>query len=290
MPDFPIVDAHVHLWDPDRFAMPWLANAPAIATRFEIEEYRAHSAGIDVAAFVYVEVDVAPVYQYLEACQAADYAQADPRLQGIVAAAPLEFGERARSHLAALQAIGPRIKGVRRLIQNETDPAFCLRPDFVRGVEILPEYGFTFDLCLYHHQLPSAIELVRRCPGTGFVLDHIGKPAIRDGLVDPWRQQIEELASLPNVVCKVSGLVTEADHANWTPDQLRPYVAHVLAAFGEDRVMFGSDWPVVLNAAPYRRWVETLEALTTDLSPQAERKLWADNARRFYRLPAATTA
>jgi L-fuconolactonase len=132
--------------------------------------------------------------------------------------------------------------------------------------------------------MANTIELVRQCPGTSFMLDHIGKPDIAGGVLDPWRQQIRELASFPNVVCKISGLVTEADHQSWTEEDLAPYIAHVLEVFGEDRVVFGGDWPVVLQASRYRRWVETLDALTAELTETARRKLWADNARRFYRL------
>jgi L-fuconolactonase len=126
--------------------------------------------------------------------------------------------------------------------------------------------------------------LVRRCPGTRFVLDHVGKPDIAAGLLDPWRAEILALAALPNVACKVSGMVTEADPTAWTVADLEPYVAHVLTSFGEERVLFASDWPVVTLAADYLRWVETLDGLTIGLSEPARRKLWADNARRVYRL------
>ncbi|MGN6672905.1 MAG: amidohydrolase family protein, partial [Thermomicrobiales bacterium] len=121
-------------------------------------------------------------------------------------------------------------------------------------------------------------------PNVRFILDHIGKPNIKGHELDPWCEQLRALAALPNVICKVSGLVTEADHEYWTPDDLAPYVAHVLDCFGEDRVAFGGDWPVARQATTYPRWVETLDALTAGLSPAAKRKLWADNARRFYRL------
>jgi L-fuconolactonase len=264
--------------------MSWLDGDTLLNKRYDLAEYREHTRGIDVEAMVYVQVDVEPPYGLLEAQWVAERAAAEPRLQGIVAWAPVEYGERSRAFLDALAAVPGPIKGVRRLLQGEPDPAFCLRPDFVRGVQILPEYGFSFDICIREHQLASAVELVRRCPETSFMLDHIGKPRIKEHLLDPWRAQIEELAALPNVMCKVSGLVTEADHRGWTPDDLAPYVAHVLAAFGEDRVAFGGDWPVALLASPYRRWVETLDALTAHLTPTAKRKLWAENARRFYRL------
>jgi L-fuconolactonase len=126
--------------------------------------------------------------------------------------------------------------------------------------------------------------MVRACPETFFVLDHLGKPDIQAGQLEPWRDQIAELAELPNVACKVSGLVTEADLRHWTVADLQPYVQHVLTTFGEDRVLFGGDWPVVTMAASYRRWVTSLDELTADLSLTAQKKLWADNARRIYRL------
>jgi len=284
MPDFPIIDSHVHLWDPARYRIPWLDDAPPLNRRFGPTEYRAQTAGVEIEAFVYVEVDIAPEYALLEARLAAATAQAEPRLKGIVASAPLEYGEQARPFLEALAAVGSGVKGVRRLLQGEADDAFCLRPGFVRGIELLAEHGFSFDLCVRHAQLPSVVELVRRTPAVPFILDHIGKPAIKDGELDPWRERIAHLAALPNVVCKVSGLVTEADPAAWTPDDLAPYLAHILETFGEDRVLFGSDWPVATLASTYPRWVATLDALTADLSPGAKRKLWAENARRVYRL------
>jgi L-fuconolactonase len=283
MPDFPIVDAHVHLWDPVRFRMSWLDGDPVLDRRYELAEYREHTAGVDIAAMVYLEVDVEPPYALLEARSAAERAREDPRIRGIVPSAPLEYGERARAYLEALLEIGPLVKGVRRIIQAE--PAeFCTRPAFIRGLRILPEYGLSFDICVNHSQLASTIEMVRHCPDTSFILDHMGKPNIREHALDPWRERVRDLASFPNVYCKVSGLVTEADHERWTPDDLAPYVAHVLEAFGDDRVVFGGDWPVILNASAYPRWVGTLDTLTASLSPGAGRKLWAENARRFYRL------
>lgn len=286
MPDFPIVDSHVHLWDPERYEIPWLGGEPTLDRRFGPDEYRAQTRGIDVEAFVYVEVDIAKEYAFLEVRRAEAYAAEEPRLRGIVASAPLEYGERVRPFLEALVGVGPRVKGVRRLLQGEADPAFCLRPGFVRGVELLAEFGLSFDACVYHHQMPAVVELARRAPAVPFVLDHVGKPDIRHGLLDPWRDHIAQLAALPNAVCKVSGLVTEADHAAWTADDLAPYVGHVLATFGEDRVLFGSDWPVATLASTYPRWVETLDGLTAELPDAARRKLWADNARRVYRLDA----
>ena len=181
-------------------------------------------------------------------------------------------------------AISPLIKGVRRNLQDETAPDFCLRPDFVAGVRLLAEYDLSFDLCIKHWQLPGVIELVRLCPGTAFILDHLGKPDIKQQQLDSWQADLRKLAELPNVVCKISGMVTEADHEGWQPTDLEPFINVVLDAFGEERVLFGSDWPVALLASPYRRWYETLGALTARLPVSARRKLWAENAQRFYRL------
>ena len=284
MPDFPIIDTHVHLWDPRRFRIPWLDGVPQINQTYALKEYAEHTQGVTIEAMVYLEVDVAPSYRLLEAQWVNALADEEPRLRAIVPSAPLEDGDCARSYLEALKSLGPRVKGVRRLLQAEPDDAFALRPDFVRGVRALADYDFSFDICIFHRQLPAVIELVRRCPEVRFILDHLGKPDIKASLRDPWQAHIRALAALPNVVCKISGMVTEADHARWTVDDLRPYFETVYDAFGPDRVMFGGDWPVVLLASSYKRWVETVDALTQGLSEDDRRKLWAENAKRVYRL------
>ncbi|MCC6177182.1 MAG: amidohydrolase family protein [Chloroflexi bacterium] len=285
MPPVPIVDSHVHLWDPTRFRMPWLDGNPVLDRRFGLSDFRGHSAGIDVEAIVYLQVEVKPPYALLEAQWVAGLDPSGRIIQGIVPWAPLEDGECARSFLDALVTVDSRIKGVRRLYQAEPDVDFCIQPAFVRGVQLLAEYGLSFDLGVRYRQLANTIALVRACPDVSFVVDHIGKPDIAARMTSPWYGEIRALASFPNVFCKISGMVTEASRETWTAADLRPYVAHAIEVFGEDRVMFGGDWPVVLMASSYRRWVETLSELTSGLSDEAKRKLWHDNARRFYRLP-----
>lgn len=283
MPDFPIVDSHVHLYDTSRFSYPWLANVPAIAKNHLLAEFDRARGTVAVERIVFAEVDVATGQNIAEARFIAELANSDPRIQGIIAAARLERGTAVAEELDQLAAIG-RVSAIRRLIQTQQDPEFCLRPDFIAGVRLLGRYGWPFDICVLHHQLPAVIELVRRCPEVSFVLDHIGKPGIKAGLVEPWQSEIIDLARLPNVVCKISGVATEADHAKWTRAELRPYIAHCLEQFGFDRVMFGSDWPVLELAGNYADWVSFVDEIVAAASEQDKRKLFRDNAIRIYRL------
>lgn len=280
----PIVDAHVHLWNPRQFTMSWLEGIPSLNQPFGPPEYRAQTQGLPLSALIYVEVAVEPREALLEARQIVTQAQTEPLIQGIVAAAQVEYGMATRSYLETLVALSPLIKGVRRNLQDEAEAGFCLQPDFVAGVRLLAEFGLSFDLCIKHWQLPAVTELVRLCPDTAFILDHVGKPDIKQGQLDPWRADLHALAALPNVVCKISGMVTEADPMAWQPADLEPFVRTALTAFGEDRVLFGGDWPVVLLASPYTRWHATLTELTAHLPLAARRKLWSENARRVYRL------
>ena len=168
---------------------------------------------------------------------------------------------------------------------RRTRSEFCLRPDFVAGVRLLETFGFSFDICVRHNQLPAVTALVRECPTVTFVLDHLAKPSIRERQLDPWRGQLAALGELPNVACKLSGLVTEADWQQWRPEDLALYVTHALDVFGPSRVLFGSDWPVMTLASSYRRWVETLDELTSHLSAEDRQRLWSENACHWYRLP-----
>jgi L-fuconolactonase len=201
----------------------------------------------------------------------------------MVAALPLERGAAIEADLDRLRQ-HKILRGIRRLIQNQPDPDFCIQPDFIAGLKLLAPHDMVFDICVFHHHLPNVIKMVSRCPEVRFVLDHIGKPAIKAGLMDPWRQDMRELASLENVHCKISGVSTEADHKTWTRDQIRPYIEHAIESFGFDRIMYGGDWHVLELAGTYPDWVDIVDEITCDASAQDRRKLFRDNAISIYRL------
>jgi L-fuconolactonase len=280
MPNFPIVDAHVHLYDVERLSYGWLAGVPAINRTYGLEDFDAARRDVVVDKIVFAEVAVDPGRHIEEAKFIQGIADRDPRLAGIVAHAPLEIGARVEPDLVALKQIR-NVRGIRRLIETERNPAFCLEPDFLTALRLLPKYDLSFDICIKHTAFAYALELARRCPEVRFVLDHIGKPDIKHGLTEPWRSQIVELAKCPNVVVKVSGVITEADHAAWRAEQVIPYVAHVLETFGFKRTMYGSDWTVSELTHRYPTWVVLLDKVLSGVSE--------DEARQFYRETAITT-
>jgi L-fuconolactonase len=284
MPSFPIVDSHVHFYDIDRFTYPWLSGVPSIARNHLPLDFDRACGDVSVDKIVFAEVDIEEGRNIDEARFIVELAATDPRIQGIVACARLERGPAVAEELDALAALG-KVRGVRRLIQTQPDAEFCLRPQFLAGVRLLPQYGWPFDICVLHHQLPAVMEMVRRCPEVEFVLDHIGKPGIRAGLHEPWRGEITELARMPNIVCKISGVATEADHSHWTREQLRPYIEHCIERFGFNRVMFGGDWPVLELAGNYRDWVGIVDWIVATAEKDEQRKLFRDTAIRVYRLP-----
>jgi len=283
MPDFPIIDSHVHLYDVERLSYGWLKGVPKIARTHLLSDFDRARRPVIVDKLVFVEVAVDPGLHIEEAAFIQGLAERDTRVAGIVAHAPMEKGRAVEPDLVALKQNG-RLKGIRRLIETERDPSFCIEPGFLEAVRLLPKYDLTFDICVKHTAMVYAIELARRCPDVAFVLDHIGKPDIKHGLREPWASEIQEMARLPNVVCKISGVITEADHLHWTSDQVKPYVTHVIDCFGFDRVMFGSDWTVSELSHPYSKWVEIVDEAIAGSSRAEQRQLYRDTAARTYSL------
>ena len=283
MPAFPIIDTHVHLWDPGRIPLRWGHKAPSINTPHLIAEYDAARAEVAIEALVFLECDVEAGRHVDEAAMVTAIAAGEPRLQAIVAHAPLEKGEAVAEDLELLARF-PLVRGVRRLLQDEPDIQAVLNDDFIAGLNLLPRNNLHFEICIFHHQLGAIVDLVRRLPNVTFMLDHIAKPPIKAGGLEPWRTRIAELAALPNLMCKMSGLITEADHSTWRPEQLRPYIDHVVDTFGFDRLVFGSDWPVLALAGGLPQWVAILDEALAGASEDELRYFWVENAQAFYRL------
>jgi len=283
MAKFALVDTHVHFWDPEQLHYPWLDGSELLNRPYLPADYTEAAGSLEIDKIVFVQAECLPGQAVTEAEWATSLAKSDRRIQGIVASAPLELGAGAEPTLRTL-ARNPLIKGIRRLLQAERDPEYCLRPDFVEGVRRLEAVGFSFDLGITRNQLPAATELARRCPDVRFMLDHIGVPNIREQQWDPWREHIRRLAELPNVYCKMSGVATAADHESWTKEDLLPAIDHVLSCFGFERTAFGSDWPVMLMATTLPRWVEALSWAVQSASDKERRALFRDTGIAFYRL------
>ncbi|HUR45989.1 MAG TPA: amidohydrolase family protein, partial [Candidatus Saccharimonadales bacterium] len=175
--------------------------------------------------------------------------------------------------------------GVRHVVQDEPDDSFMLRPDFLRGIAKLKAFQLAYDILIFPQQLPAALELVQRFPDQRFVLDHIAKPRIKAGLISPWMEQIELLGGFQNVWCKVSAMITEADHDHWKPMDFQPYLDIVFEAFRPERLMFGSDWPVCLLAGTYGEVFDLVQNYTQDFSASSRHAFYTENAIEAYRLP-----
>ena len=279
-----IVDTHVHFWEPAALGYPWLDEIPSLRRACLPPEYRAATGEVPVSKIVFVEANCRPADALREVAMIERLAAADARIAGIVAFADLTDARTLGATLDAL-ARRPRVKGVRHNIQGH--PAgFALRRDFVDGVREVGRRGggFTFDLCATHDQLGDLVKLVGHCPDTRFVLDHCGKPPIRERLLEPWRADIAALAEYENVSCKVSGLLTEAGPDGWSDAALAPYVDWVVERFGTERVMYGSDWPVLTLADGYGAWYGYTERVTGAWSAADRSGFYGDNAARVYDL------
>ncbi|MBX3735100.1 MAG: amidohydrolase [Candidatus Didemnitutus sp.] len=275
------VDTHQHLWDPRRLPYSWCASIPALHRTFSLDDYRAASRGAGIAKTVFMECDVDDPHQLAEAEHVQQLAETDPLIQGIVASGRPEHDGFA-AHLRALARL-PRLRGIRRVLHVVPD-GLCLEPRFAENLRLLPDYGLTFDVCALPRQLANVRTLAERCPQVTFILDHVGVPDVKNRMDEPWRTGLARLADLPNVNCKISGLVAYADSATWTVDDLRPYFEHAVACFGWDRLVWGGDWPVCTLTAPLSRWVEATHALTASATPAQRALLYHRNAERLYRV------
>lgn len=203
-------------------------------------------------------------------------------IRGVVGWAPL-IDARVSDVIERLAA-NKRLRGLRHILQDEPDPRYMLREEFNAGIRTLRRFGLTYDILIYERHLPQTIEFVDMHPDQRFVLDHLAKPKIKAGEISPWQEKIRELAKRQNVYCKLSSMITEADWTSWTPEQLTPYLDVVLEAFGPQRLMFGSDWPVCLLAGTYGKWVLVLERALEALSIPEQERIWSGTAIEAYGL------
>ena len=274
-----VTDAHVHLWQPEKLRYDWLEGLPSLNRPCLPGDF---PNATRVGKWVVVEAACSPGQAVAEVDWICELAASEPRIRGIVAAAPLELGAAVTGHLAEL-ARRPLVRGVRRILQGEDDDIF-LTVEFVTGVRLLAVHQFSFDLCIRHDQLEAVTELARAVPETLLVLDHCAKPPIASGELGEWKRHLRGFARLPNTFCKISGLATEAGPGGWIVADLRPVVEEALDAFGPSRLLFGGDWPVASLATDYQRWLEAVDELTGSLDPSQKQSLFSQNADRIYRL------
>ncbi|MEX0710749.1 MAG: amidohydrolase family protein [Pirellulales bacterium] len=280
----PIVDTHQHLWDLSQFRLPWVKGAGTLARSFLMSDYLQASQGLGVVKTVYMEVDVDPAQHDAEIeyvarlCQAGD----NPMAAAVVSGRPAD--EKFAQYLARHKD-NPCLRGIRQVLHGPETPAgFCLQEAFVAGVRLLGEQGWSFDLCMRSAELADGVKLVDACPDTRFVLDHCGNASVLADDLSAWRRDIEALAGRKNVIAKISGIIASGAGGQWSLDNLAPIINHTLDCFGPERVVFGGDWPVCTLAASLGQWVEALRAIVADRGRDEQRKLFHDNAVRFYRL------
>ena len=280
--DIKIVDSHVHFWDIELLEYKWLLEEPSIRHTYLPSDLLQETTDCHIDKLVFVQADCLPSQGLDEVEWVTELAAVETRIAGIVAYAPIENNLLLGSILDRLGRT-KLVRGVRRILQSEV-VGFGTQKAFVEGVLNLEKFGFTFDVCVNYTQLADVVGLVYRCPGVNFVLDHLGKPDIKNQKLHSWKNNISDLSEHPNVYCKLSGMATEADRASWSDAEFVPYIEHVVECFGINRVMFGGDWPVATLATTYQRWVDTLLACLSHLNPVELTRVFKKNAEEFYKI------
>ena len=274
-----IIDTHHHFWNYNPVEYDWIDNEMAVIRKsFLPEQLKSTLAQTDVSGVISVQAR-----QFLEETDwLLKMAAENDFIKGIVGWVPL-FSNNI-DEIMEKYAANKWLKGVRHVIQGESDPEFILRKDFNRGISLLKKYDLVYDILITEHQLPNTIRFVDQHPDQQFVLDHIAKPKIKTNEIKTWGQNLKELARRENVSCKISGMVTEADFKNWTEEQLQPYFDVVLDAFGPSRLLFGSDWPVCLVATEYQNWLNLVKKLVAKYSIQEQEQIYFKNAISIYQI------
>ena len=280
----PLIDTHLHIWDPGAFDIPWLdGSLPVLERAFTMKDYADATARCPPTKSIYVEVDVAPSDRVAEFDAVIELLseESNPLCAAIVAADPAE------PDLDVWITRAQEVQGVSgfRMVLHQDDkpPGVCLDPRFVEGVRRIGEAGMHFELCMRMEELGDAVQLADTAHRTPLVLNHCGNPKLDGRDLAGWRDEVARLAERENVVCKVSGLLENAD-PQWSLDQIRTVIEHVRAVFGPERILFGSNWPVCNLRGGYSRWLEVLEDVTGSWTEEERDALFFENAERFYKL------
>ena len=273
------IDAHHHFWKYDPVRYSWMNESMEILKKdYQPADLQVEIEKAEIGGVVSVQAD----QSMLETDELLDHAAQHDFIKGVVGWFPL--ADPAVEEVLAEYADNPWLKGVRHVVQDEPDDRFILGEAFNEGIRKLEQFDLIYDILIYERQLGSSIEFVDFHPNLPFVLDHVAKPRIGDGLMEPWKEQMFEMSRRENVTCKLSGMATEAKWAEWTSDQLRPYMEVALDAFGPDRLMFGSDWPVARLAVDYMPWVNLCREFISSLSTDEREAIEGGNAIRVYQL------
>lgn len=273
------IDAHQHFWVYDPREYEWIDDSMAALRR----DFLPHDLKpeLDQAGFQ-GSVAVQARQTIEETRWLLELAASSPFVLGVVGWVDLQSPD-VRSQLREF-GDNPKLVGVRHVVQGEPDERFILRPEFLRGIAALEEFDLAYDILIYTKHLTVAAEFVRQFPRQRFVLDHLAKPPIKDGSLQPWTRGIEELAAFPNVMCKLSGMVTEADWQHWKPEHMAPYLDVAFKCFGPERLMIGSDWPVCAVAAPHSRAMSVVKNYLVRFSAAHQEAVLGGNAQRFWKL------
>mgnify|MGYP001220607970 FL=1 len=278
MPKIPVVDSHHHLWEIDKFNYSWMPEGSPLSVDYSPEDLAPliTEAGIDYTVVVQAVSSPDEAYWLLDLAERNDF------IAGIIGWVDLT-DPKVGYILDKLQE-SQYFKGVRHIWENEPDAAWIVNSGAVNGLQELVRRNLTFDFLAKPPNLPFIPEIMDKVPDLRAVVDHIAKPKIADHLVEPWLTDLRKVASINGIHCKISGMITEADHHNWTANDLRPYVHHVLGLFGTDRIMFGTDWPVCTLAGDYVTVVDTTKSILESLTLEATNDVFGGTANRFYNL------
>ncbi len=276
------IDAHQHFWKYSPGEYRWIDDSMSQLRRdFLPDQLKSELESVGFHGSVAVQARQTPE----ETGWLLDLAGSSPWILGVIGWADLRSPD-IRSQLQVITR-NPKLVGIRHMVQSEPDDRFLLQPDFLRGISVLEEFDLAFDILIYPKHLLVAAEFVERFPRQRFVLDHLAKPPIKSGHIDSWAQGIARLAAFPNVYCKLSGLVTEADWQHWKPEQIIPFLDVAFESFGPDRLMIGSDWPVCLVAASYASALDVVKSYLFQKNPKYKDRILGGNAQQFWRLPAS---